>query len=89
MTDWWGKAKWNVGSWNRKKNSSGKSGEIQINSVNLIYCTKVDFLAYINIQCLLDINMGGVGKAYTATLCIFATLLSLKVPKNKNVTPKP
>lgn len=54
-----------------KKNSSGKSGEIQINSVNLIYCTKVDFLAYINIQWLLDINMGGVGKAYTATLCIF------------------
>ena len=39
---------WNAGI--EKKNSSGKSGEVQINSVNLIYYTKVDFLAYIDIQ---------------------------------------
>lgn len=39
---------WDAGI--EKKNSSGENGEVQINSVNLIYCTKVDFLAYINIQ---------------------------------------
>ena len=39
---------WNAGI--EKKDSSGKSGEVQINSVNLIYCIKVDFLAYIDIQ---------------------------------------
>ena len=39
---------WDAGK--EKKNSCGENGEVQINSVNLIYCIKVDFLAYINIQ---------------------------------------
>ena len=53
---------WDAGI--EKKNSCGENGEVQINSVNLIYCIKVDFLAYINIQQFLDVNKG-VGKAYT------------------------